>query len=65
MRMRGSRPSAMACLVIEKVPEMVACEAITAARSTAPPADTLQAPNCWKNGFEWRPDAPAAGALAQ
>ena len=44
----GKKPSAIACLVIEKVPEMVACEAITVAmvdRITS--GYTLHAPSCW------------------
>ena len=31
MRMRGRRPSWIACLVIEYAPEIMACEAITVA----------------------------------
>ena len=46
--MRGKKPSAMACLVIEKVPEMVACEAITVAMvDKITSGYTLQAPSCW------------------
>lgn len=53
MRMRGSKPSAMACLVIEKVPEMVAWEAITAAAVDSMTSGyTLQAPSWLKNGFD-------------
>ncbi|MNY82230.1 hypothetical protein D3C86_2242100 [compost metagenome] len=40
-------------MVMEKVPEMVACEAITAAmvdRITS--GYTLQLPSCWKKGLE-------------
>lgn len=52
MRMRGNRPSLIACSVSENAPEIMACEAMTVANVANRTSGTCaQAGASWKNGL--------------
>ena len=56
IRMRGRKPSWMACLVIENAPEITACEAITVAAVASTTIGTsAHCGNMRKNGFSIAP----------